>query len=75
MPETSNTQEIFQVVINLEEQYSIWSVKKEIPYGWSAVGKSGTKDECLLYIKEVWTDMRPRSLKEAYMQMVSKLPQ
>jgi len=65
MAETPDYQEIYRVVINLENQYSIWSMRKEIPYGWSEVGKSGTKEECLSYIKEVWTDMRPRSLKEA----------
>ena len=70
MVETSDYQEIFRVVINLEDQYSIWSMRKEIPYGWSEVGKSGTKEECLSYIKEVWTDMRPRSLKEATMKTI-----
>jgi len=57
--------EICRVLINFEDQYSIWDVKKEIPHGWREAGKSGTKEECLSYIKEVWTDMRPRSLKEA----------
>jgi MbtH protein len=56
--------EQFRVVINIEDQYSIWPIRKEIPYGWSDVGISGSKEECLAYIKEVWTDMRPRSLKE-----------
>lgn len=54
----------YNVVINHEEQYSIWPVDKEIPLGWKAVGKSGQKDECLAYIKEVWTDMRPLSLRK-----------
>lgn len=71
MGESSDSQEIWQVVINLEDQYSIWPVRKKIPYGWNEVGRSGTKEECLSYIKEVWTDMRPRSLKEATMKMVS----
>lgn len=60
----SDNQETMRVVVNLEDQYSIWSMSKEIPSGWSEVGKSGTKEECLSYIKEVWTDMRPRNLKE-----------
>jgi MbtH protein len=55
---------IYIVVINHEEQYSIWPEYKEIPNGWTAAGKSGTKQECLDYIKEVWTDMRPLSLRK-----------
>ena len=54
---------VFQVVVNHEEQYSIWPDYKEIPKGWRAVGKSGFKKECLDYIEEVWTDMRPLSLR------------
>jgi MbtH protein len=55
---------IYKVVINHEEQYSIWPEYKENPLGWSYVGKAGTKAECLAYIKEVWTDMRPLSLRK-----------
>ena len=55
---------IYNVVMNHEEQYSIWPVDREIPAGWRAVGKSGSKQECLDYIKEVWTDMRPLSLRK-----------
>lgn len=54
----------YQVVINHEEQYSIWQTDREIPGGWRSAGKSGTKDECLDYIQEVWTDMRPLSLRK-----------
>jgi len=53
---------IYKVVINHEEQYSIWPVDRENPLGWKDVGKSGLKAECLAYIKDVWTDMRPLSL-------------
>ncbi len=53
----------YKVVINHEEQYSIWSVERDNPLGWRDAGKSGTKAECLDYIKEVWTDMRPLSLR------------
>lgn len=53
---------IYRVVVNHEEQYSIWLADKENPLGWRDVGKSGLKAECLEYIKEVWTDMRPLSL-------------
>lgn len=55
---------IFQVVINHEEQYSIWPVDRKIPPGWQAVGTKGSKAECLSYIEEVWTDMRPLSLRK-----------
>lgn len=54
---------IYTVVVNHEEQYSIWPVYRELPPGWKAAGKSGLKSECLAYIKEVWTDMRPLSLR------------
>jgi MbtH protein len=55
---------IYNVVVNHEEQYSIWPVDRELPLGWRAVGKTGLKSECLAYIKEVWTDMRPLSLRK-----------
>jgi MbtH protein len=55
----------YQVVVNHEEQYSIWPARKEIPAGWTATGPTGTREECLAHIREVWTDMRPRSLREA----------
>lgn len=54
---------IFEVVVNHEEQYSIWPEYKEVPKGWKTVGKRGLKAECLDYIAEVWTDMRPLSLR------------
>ncbi len=54
---------VYQVVVNHEEQYSIWPADRELPLGWNAVGKQGTKQECLDYIEEVWTDMRPLSLR------------
>jgi len=55
---------MYKVVINHEEQYSIWPVDRENPLGWHDAGKSGTKAECLAYIEEVWTDMRPLSLRK-----------
>jgi MbtH protein len=54
----------YRVVMNHEEQYSIWPVEREIPSGWHDAGKSGNKADCLAYIKEVWTDMRPLSLRK-----------
>ncbi|MDB4951185.1 MAG: MbtH family protein [Gemmatimonadetes bacterium] len=53
----------YGVVVNDEEQYSIWLAERELPLGWKAVGRSGTKNECLQHIGEVWTDMRPLSLR------------
>ncbi|GGK48857.1 MbtH family protein [Salinarimonas ramus] len=55
---------IYAVVVNHEEQYSIWPTYREIPPGWTAVGKEGPKAACLSYIEEVWTDMRPLSLRK-----------
>ena len=54
---------IYKVVVNHEEQYSIWPADKENALGWKDAGKSGAKAECLGHIKEVWTDMRPLSLR------------
>ncbi|HLJ87449.1 MAG TPA: MbtH family NRPS accessory protein [Candidatus Angelobacter sp.] len=55
---------VYNVVVNHEEQYSIWPDYKQMPLGWRAAGKTGSKQECLAYIKEVWTDMRPLSLRK-----------
>lgn len=54
----------YTVVINHEEQYSIWPQGREIPLGWRDAGKSGSKDECLAHIETVWTDMRPLSVRK-----------
>ncbi|MEI6187027.1 MAG: MbtH family NRPS accessory protein [Alphaproteobacteria bacterium] len=51
-------------LVNEEEQYSIWFSWKEIPLGWKQVGPKGKKEDVLIYVKEVWTDMRPKSLRE-----------
>jgi MbtH protein len=56
--------ELYTVLINHEEQYSIWPEFKDVPLGWKAVGKTGPKQDCLDYVKEVWTDMRPLSLRK-----------
>jgi MbtH protein len=53
----------YAVVVNHEEQYSIWRADKPVPAGWREVGKRGPKAECLAYVDEVWTDMRPLSLR------------
>ncbi len=54
---------LYKVVVNQEEQYSIWPADTENPLGWRDAGKNGLKMECLAYIKEVWTNMRPLSLR------------
>ncbi len=59
----SDDEAIYDVVRNHEEQYSIWPADRELPLGWERVGVRGTKSECLAYIEEVWTDMRPLSLR------------
>jgi uncharacterized protein YbdZ (MbtH family) len=64
---------IYKVVVNNEEQYSIWPEYKEIPLGWKDIGKVGLKADCLAFIKEVWTDMRPLSLRKK-MEEVAKNP-
>ncbi|QNE17019.1 MbtH family protein [Kribbella qitaiheensis] len=54
----------YQVLVNDEEQYSLWPVTLDVPPGWRPVGKEGDRQECMSYVDEVWTDMRPRSLRE-----------
>ena len=66
---------IYKVVVNHEEQYSIWPEHRENPLGWTDVGKSGPKAECLEYIKEVWTDMRPLSLRKKMAEMEARRPE
>ncbi|WP_213781253.1 MbtH family NRPS accessory protein [Caballeronia sp. dw_276] len=53
----------YTVVINDEEQYSLWPTFRAVPAGWRAVGVTGSKDTCLAHIETVWTDMRPASLR------------
>src|SRR5215212_7154529 len=53
----------YKVVVNHEAQYSVYPADRENPLGWSDAGKSGTKAECLAFVKEVWTDMRPLSVR------------
>ncbi len=56
-------QTMYRVLVNHEEQYSIWPAERKIPLGWKDAGKAGTKADCLGYVKEVWTDMRPLSVR------------
>jgi MbtH protein len=56
---------VYTVVVNHEEQYSIWPVHRAMPDGWRDGGKTGPKQECLDYVSQAWTDMRPLSLRQA----------
>ena len=64
MSEEREDTTVYKVVLNHEEQYSIWPADRENALGWRDEGKTGSKQECLDYINEVWTDMRPKSLRE-----------
>ncbi|BCL83205.1 MbtH family protein [Ktedonobacteria bacterium brp13] len=63
---------IYKVVVNHEEQYSIWPADRDNPLGWHDANKSGLKPECLAYIKEVWTDMRPLSLRKRMEELANQ---
>jgi MbtH protein len=63
-PQTSDESR-YKVVVNHEEQYSIWPSDRGNPAGWTDEGKVGTREECLAHIESVWTDMRPLSLRKA----------
>lgn len=73
--ETNEEKTIYRVVINDEEQYSIWPADRENPLGWHDAGFQGTKQECLKYIEEVWTDMRPLSLRKKMEEDAKKAAQ
>ena len=60
-PETDTT--LYHVVLNDEEQYSIWPADRPLPAGWRPDGTKGDKATCLAHVKEVWTDMRPKSVR------------
>jgi MbtH protein len=64
MSEQDDDGRIYRVVVNHEEQYSIWPDDRENPLGWRDAGCKGTKTECLAHIEEVWTDMRPLSVRK-----------
>jgi MbtH protein len=63
MPDDQD-ESIYVAIINDEEQYSIWPANRALPPGWRETGKSGTRHEVLDYIKAVWTDMRPQSVRD-----------
>ena len=59
---------IYVVVVNHEEQYSIWPADRENALGWNDAGFQGSKADCLAHIEQVWTDMRPKSLRDKMAQ-------
>jgi MbtH protein len=63
MDEQDNDTRVYRVVVNDEEQYSIWPADRESPAGWADAGRTGSRDECLEHIGRIWTDMRPLSLR------------
>jgi MbtH protein len=62
--DSEQAEKVFTVVVNDEEQYSIWPQDRPVPDGWKTEGTPGPESECIEYIERVWTDMRPRSLRE-----------
>jgi MbtH protein len=62
--EESEDTRTYVVLVNHEEQYSLWLADKPVPLGWTQVGKPGPKADCLAYVEEVWTDMTPLSLRK-----------
>jgi MbtH protein len=64
MPDEDVDDREYLVVLNDEEQYSIWWADRELPAGWRAEGTAGSRAQCLAHIDEVWTDMRPLSLRQ-----------
>ncbi|GAB2794002.1 MbtH family protein [Amycolatopsis magusensis] len=67
-------EDVYAVVRNDEEQYSIWPVSRSLPEGWYAADFQGSKADCLAHVDEVWTDMRPRSLREALAEAANRPP-
>lgn len=55
---------VYKVLVNGEEQYSLWPVYKEVPAGWREAGKQGSKADCLAFVEANWIDMRPLSLRQ-----------
>ena len=72
--EEQDDKTIYKAVVNHEEQYSIWPADKANPLGWRDAGKTGPKPEVLAFVKEVWTDMRPLSLRKKMEEMAANKP-
>jgi len=72
MANTDDSNELFMVLVNEEEQYSFWPKGLSVPNGWRATGTEGTREVCGAYVKSVWTDMRPLSLRKHMSEHESK---
>jgi MbtH protein len=68
MSTVDSDERVYRVVVNDEEQYSTWWADRDLPAGWRAEGATGSKQECLDHIAEVWVDMRPLSLRRRMAQ-------
>ena len=74
MADEDEDRRLYRVVVNHEEQYSIWLADRPLPGGWTAVGQPALKQECLDRITELWTDMRPLSLRRAAEEAAASKP-
>ena len=61
---STDTDMTYRVVVNAEDQHALWFTDRDVPAGWHETGAAGSKDDCLRYVRETWTDLRPRSLRE-----------
>ena len=61
----TDAERIYKVVVNHEQQYSIWPSDRTNPLGWLDEGTTGSQQVCLAHIDAIWTDMRPLSLRKA----------
>jgi uncharacterized protein YbdZ (MbtH family) len=55
----------FLVLVNDENQHSLWPTFADVPAGWRKVFGEASRAECLDYVNENWTDLRPQSLRDA----------
>jgi len=65
--------DLYKVVVNHEEQYTLLPAKIRTPTGWKEVGRKGSRDQCLDHIEEVWTDMRPRNLRSRVEELARRI--
>ena len=72
--EQDSLRSVFLVVVNDEEQYSVWPQNTALPVGWKTVGMQGSKEHCLAEIKTLWTDMRPLSLRDQMDSARARIP-
>jgi len=66
---------LYRVVVNHEDQYSIWPAAKSIPAGWRGIGDPDSRENCLNKIADLWTDMRPASIRATEQSATASQPQ